>query len=117
VGIDSDRLAVRAAMVIAAERDVPVRFVADRVESSLSRELPADTAILNPPRSGVSQEIVGVLLSKPPARIVYVSCNPATLARDLKNLSGGFSLEAYRAFDLFPQTAHVETVASLRKRP
>ena len=68
--------------------------------------------ILNPPRGGVAPEVVGALLREPPARIIYVSCDPATLARDLKNLSAGFALDACRAFDLFPQTAHVETVVT-----
>jgi 23S rRNA (uracil1939-C5)-methyltransferase len=116
IGIESDRHAVRSAMVIAAERGLTVRFVAERVESVLSTELPADLVILNPPRGGVALEVVGALLRKPPARIIYVSCDPATLARDLKSLSSGFALEACRAFDLFPQTAHVETVVTLARR-
>jgi 23S rRNA (uracil1939-C5)-methyltransferase len=116
VGIESDRHAVRSAMVIAAERGLSVRFVADRVEDMLSKELPADLVILNPPRGGVAPEVVGALLRSPSARIIYVSCDPATLGRDLKNLSTGFALEACRAFDLFPQTAHVETVVTLIRR-
>jgi 23S rRNA (uracil1939-C5)-methyltransferase len=115
-GIDTNRHAIRAAMVIGAERGLTVGFIAERVESVLSKELPADIVILNPPRSGVAPEVVDALLRKPPARIVYVSCDPATLARDLKNLSAGFALDACRAFDLFPQTAHVETVVTLTRR-
>jgi 23S rRNA (uracil1939-C5)-methyltransferase len=116
VGIESDRHAVRSAMVIAAERGLSVRFVAERVEDVLPKELPADLVILNPPRGGVAPEVVGALLREPPKRIVYVSCDPATLGRDLKNLSTGFALETCRAFDLFPQTAHVETVVTLTRR-
>jgi 23S rRNA (uracil1939-C5)-methyltransferase len=115
VGIDSDRHAVGTAMVIAAEKNLAARFIADRVESSLPGELPAGTVILNPPRSGIAPETVGALLTAPPDRIVYVSCNPATLARDLKNLSGVYVVEACRAFDLFPQTSHVETVVTLNR--
>ncbi len=115
VGIDSDRHAVRTAMVIAAEKNLAVRFLADRVENALSGELPAGTVILNPPRSGIAPEVVGTLLARPPDRIVYVSCNPATLARDLRNLSSVFAVEACRAFDLFPQTAHVETAVTLTR--
>jgi 23S rRNA (uracil1939-C5)-methyltransferase len=117
IGIDSDRHAVRAAMVIAAEKGLSIRFVAERVEDDLSKELPADIVILNPPRGGVAPEVVGALLREPPPRVIYVSCDPATLGRDLKNLSGAFALETIRAFDLFPQTAHVETVATLARRP
>jgi 23S rRNA (uracil1939-C5)-methyltransferase len=86
------------------------------VEHTLHRELPADIVILNPPRRGVQRPVVDALLGRPPARIIYVSCNPATLARDLKGLAGSFELASCRAFDLFPQTAHVETVATLSRR-
>jgi 23S rRNA (uracil1939-C5)-methyltransferase len=60
--------------------------------------------------------VVASLLDNPPERIVYVSCDPATLARDIRSLSPAFELAALRAFDLFPQTAHVETVATLTRR-
>ena len=53
------------------------------------------------------------LTSQPVARVVYISCDPATLARDLHRLSVNYGLAAVRSFDLFPQTAHVETVAVL----
>jgi 23S rRNA (uracil1939-C5)-methyltransferase len=115
VGIENDRHVVRSAMVIAAERGLSVRFLAERVENVLPKELPAELVILNPPRGGVAPDVVGALLREPPARIIYVSCDPATLARDLKNLSSGFALDACRAFDLFPQTAHVETVVTLKR--
>jgi 23S rRNA (uracil1939-C5)-methyltransferase len=57
--------------------------------------------------------VPAAILTAPPERIVYVSCDPATLARDLGALSGAYVLDGLRAFDLFPQTAHVETVAHL----
>ena len=57
-----------------------------------------------------------MILDRPPAVMVYVSCDPATLGRDLAALSTGFELTSLRAFDLFPQTAHVETVAVLTLR-
>ncbi len=52
-------------------------------------------------------------MATPAARIIYVSCNPATLARDLKRMAPAYRLESIRSFDLFPQTAHVESVALL----
>jgi 23S rRNA (uracil1939-C5)-methyltransferase len=79
----------------------------------LPGKLPADIVILNPPRRGVDKPVVRALAERPPQRVVYVSCDPATLARDLKRLSTRFALEACRGFDMFPQTAHVETVATL----
>ena len=59
---------------------------------------------------------VGGILALSPQRITYVSCDPATLARDLKELmKGGYKLDSVAAFDMFPQTHHVETVAKLRR--
>ena len=71
--------------------------------------------ILNPPRRGVDRRVLTALTKQPPERIIYVSCNPATLARDIKGLGATFQLSNCRAFDLFPQTAHVETVATLTR--
>jgi 23S rRNA (uracil1939-C5)-methyltransferase len=71
--------------------------------------------VLNPPRGGVAPEVADALVRVPPGRVVYVSCNPATLARDLRRLSPAFALENVKAFDLFPQTAGVETVAVLAR--
>jgi 23S rRNA (uracil1939-C5)-methyltransferase len=60
--------------------------------------------------------VVAALEAAPPDRIIYISCDPATLARDLRRLGNAFQLEEIRSFDLFPQTAHVETVVSLAAR-
>jgi 23S rRNA (uracil1939-C5)-methyltransferase len=69
--------------------------------------------ILNPPRAGVDPRVIEKLLERPARRIVYISCDPATLSRDLKGLSSSYSVTSVRCFDLFPQTAHVETVVAL----
>jgi 23S rRNA (uracil1939-C5)-methyltransferase len=116
VGIDFDRGAIRAANRIARRGQLGAEFVAARVESALPRALPADVVVLNPPRRGVGREVIAALLENPPERIVYVSCDPATLARDLRALAAAFDLSAVRGFDLFPQTAHVETIATLSRR-
>jgi hypothetical protein len=76
--------------------------------------LPAHLVILNPPRAGIAAEVADALLAVRAERILYISCNPATLARDLKRLSPAYTLVGVRSFDLFPQTAHVESVAELR---
>ncbi len=115
-GIDSDAYAIAAAQGLAVESAAEVRFVPDDVEEGLPRLLPADLVILNPPRRGISVAVVEALLAEPPPAIVYVSCDPATLARDVADLSSIFELVACRGFDMFPQTAHVETVATLTRR-
>ncbi len=83
------------------------------VEDLLPLALPADRVLLNPPRSGAAEGVMEALAAAPPRRIVYVSCDPATLARDLARLGSGFRVVALDAVDLFPQTAHVETVVTL----
>jgi 23S rRNA (uracil1939-C5)-methyltransferase len=71
----------------------------------------ADSAIVDPPRTGLSKEAIGGLLALRTARLVYVSCDVATAARDARLLAeGGFRLSSMRAFDMFPTTAHVETL-------
>ena len=72
----------------------------------------ADLVITNPPRTGMDARVSEALERRRPGRVVYLSCDPATLARDLTRLPG-FRLADLAAFDLFPQTAHVETVAVL----
>ncbi len=73
-----------------------------------------DFLLLDPPRTGAESRVISGILKLRPKRICYVSCDPATLARDLKKLSaGGFSIDSIRAFDMFPQTHHVETVVHL----
>jgi len=75
---------------------------------------PGDVVILDPPRNGLAKGVVEALIRRAPRRVVYVSCDAATFARDLKGLlAGGFDLVALRAFDLFPMTEHVELVALL----
>lgn len=83
------------------------------VELRLPGALPADVVVLNPPRAGLSGEVADILQEGGAGRLVYVSCDPATLARDVARLAGAYRPVAVRAFDLFPQTAHVETVVEL----
>lgn len=89
---------------------------AGRVEDWVGRLAAPWAVFCNPPRAGLGPEVVRVLAAAAPERIVYVSCDPATLARDLASLGrGGYRVGLVTAFDLFPQTAHVETVASLER--
>ena len=73
------------------------------------------TVILDPPRTGCRPVTLQTLLAARPAQILYVSCHPATLARDIDRLAPAYRLAVARCFDLFPQTAHVETVAVLER--
>ena len=75
---------------------------------------PPDFLLLDPPRTGAESRVIAGILNLKPKRISYVSCDPATLARDLRKLiAGGYTLESIAAFDMFPQTHHVETVVHL----
>lgn len=91
----------------------PSVAIAGRVEDHLAGALPADVVLLNPPRAGVHARVTTALESAKAVRaIVYVSCDPATLARDVARLPR-YRLASLRAYDMFPQTAHVETVCEL----
>lgn len=103
------------ATAFAASRLAPTgsRAIAARVEDVLPAHLPADVVILNPPRSGVDAKVTAALVQSPPKAIIYVSCDPATLARDVARLPG-WTVHELECYDLFPQTAHVETLCELR---
>ena len=75
-----------------------------------------DFILLDPPRAGAESIVIKGIVDLKPSRICYVSCDPATLARDIKKLiAGGYRLDSIRAFDMFPQTHHVETVVHLNE--
>ena len=92
----------------------PSRAVIGRVEDHLAKALPADLVLLNPPRGGVDARVAEALqnVASPPRAVIYVSCDPATLARDISRMPR-YRLAQMRAYDMFPQTAHVETVCEL----
>jgi len=95
------------------------RFFAGDMKDLLDREFLGthghpDVVITDPPRAGMHEDVCRVLLAATPTRIVYVSCNPATQARDLKILSEKYEITALQPVDMFPQTVHVENVAGLK---
>jgi 23S rRNA (uracil1939-C5)-methyltransferase len=111
VSVDADEQAIAWARSREVAR--PVRFIAAKAEDVLPT-LPEPLAVVvNPPRAGLHWNVTLRLTGQPVPRLVYRSCDPATLARDLQRLSVNYRIAAVRAFDLFPQTAHVETVAVL----
>lgn len=98
-----------------------VRYDCRTVEVALPEAAASDAVdavVLDPPRAGCAGSVTGLLALAGPPRIVYVSCDPATLARDLHILagSGPYEVEALEIVDMFPQTHHVECVAALRRR-
>ncbi len=83
-------------------------------ESAAALQGQIDFLLLDPPRTGAESRVIEGVLNLKPKRISYVSCDPAPLARDLRKLiAGGYTLDSIAAFDMFPQTHHVETVAHL----
>jgi tRNA/tmRNA/rRNA uracil-C5-methylase (TrmA/RlmC/RlmD family) len=125
VGVELDAMAIQAARRNAAARGrTNGEFVAGAAEqllpALLSSFAAAQTAVLlDPPRKGCQPILLQTLLQVRPAQIVYISCHPATMARDLKVLcaDNAFQLERLVPLDMFPQTQHVECVAHLRANP
>ena len=85
-------------------------------ESFLSTHGRPEVMITDPPRAGMHEDVCKMILSAAPQRIVYVSCNPATQARDLKILSDKYEITAVQPVDMFPQTVHVENVVGLEAK-
>jgi 23S rRNA (uracil1939-C5)-methyltransferase len=121
IGVEADsETAMHALNNIYANRAVNVEFHASQVESWLKRfnakaEAP-DFMVVDPPRTGAARSIP-LIIELGPRRMSYVSCDPPTLARDLRLfIDGGYEISAITAIDLFPQTYHVETVVLLTRR-
>jgi len=122
VGVEYDQRAILAARRNATSRNrTNGAFVAGTVEETLpdlvKRFSPgATTVLLDPPRKGCQPQTLRLLRETRPAQLIYVSCHPATMARDLNVLCGGgvFELARVMPLDMFPQTQHVECVADLR---
>jgi 23S rRNA (uracil1939-C5)-methyltransferase len=127
-GFFAHQLKAFFAKVIGIERSIASVAMARRqaapheeyLEGSVEEMLPAalaagssagTTLILDPPSEGIEESVSEAILERPPARIVYVSCDPATLARDAKRLAGRYRLERVTPLDMFPQTAEIESVS------
>jgi 23S rRNA (uracil1939-C5)-methyltransferase len=117
LGIEANRGAVRDAQFNAQQNGLHAEFRAGdaaQLLQSVTREKSTgwDVVLLDPPRAGAA-ECLGAVMKLQPQRIVYVSCDPATLARDLGVLKERYEVVEAVPVDLFPQTAHVESVVSL----
>jgi len=118
VGVESGRQAVEFARRNAASMGVDALFFAEQVGRNLKRiKIGAhSTVIVDPPRGGLESRVPEWLAASRAPRIIYVSCDPATLARDLRTICGGYDLESVRWIDMFPRTARFETVAVLERK-
>ncbi len=116
IGVEENPSAVADARFNAGPAD-HAEFIEGRVEEILpSLRAPIDLAVLDPPRQGCASEVLAALAGLAPANIVYVSCDPATLARDTRQLAQvGYQLLEVQPVDMFPQTYHIESVALLRR--
>jgi 23S rRNA (uracil1939-C5)-methyltransferase len=114
LAVEGDPVSARDLAANAAPWRDHLRVAHAAVETFVDQPLgrSPDVVVLDPPRSGASPEVITGILAWRPTRIVYVSCDPPTLARDLARLKAdGYELIEIRGFDLFPNTPHVETVA------
>src|SRR5262249_2862880 len=134
IGIDWDRFAIAAAKENASEKET---YVAGDVETELqkvravhlnrpasaieiltgrSRSIAPTTIIVDPPATGLTEAVRAAIADLAPETLIYVSCNPPTLARDLKELQFGFVINSITPLDMFPQTAEIEVLVHLEAR-
>ena len=122
IGIEYVKEAIDDAIINSEANSITnTEFYAGDMKDVLTDEFIAghgqpDVMIVDPPRAGMHQDVVDVILRARPGRIVYVSCNPATQARDLQLLDAAYKVEAVQPVDMFPHTHHVENVVKLTLR-
>ncbi len=122
VGIEYVPEAIEDAKVNAELNDIKnTEFFAGDMRDVLTPEFVAakgtpDVIITDPPRAGMHKDVIDTIIGASPKRIVYVSCNPATQARDLQLLDEYYKVTAVQPVDMFPQTQHVENVCLLERR-
>jgi len=132
IGIDWDKFAIAAAIenatakenYIVGDVDVELKRLLqiDGVEAAVSAAIrggiagdtPATTVIVDPPATGLTENVRQALIDAAPATLIYVSCNPPTLARDLREMEQKFTIESVTPLDMFPQTAEIEVAVHLR---
>lgn len=118
-GVESHPETIALAKDNAKLNQLTVQFFEGKAEilgAELIKAEQPDVVLCNPPRTGIDPELLHVLITEKPACILYVSCMPSTLARDLQKLiQSGYKIESIQGFDMFPQTTHVETLVMLRR--
>jgi 23S rRNA (uracil1939-C5)-methyltransferase len=120
IGVELDDAAVEIARGNAKLNNIAnIDFRSGATEKLLAAalaEMSPDTIVLDPPRAGLHPKALEALMGSTAKRLVYVSCNPRALARDLKTLLTKYAIEKNRCLDLFPHTPHIETVISLGRQ-
>ena len=120
-GIDESASSIRDAVYNQKSNKIKnCEFVNAKAEDGLislkNKKVHCDTALLNPPRSGCSEKVKKHIIGFNPLNIIYLSCNPSTLARDLSSFaSGGYAIRSIQPIDQFPQTYHIEALVKLEK--
>ena len=120
-GIEGDPEAVRCAGINLNREGLPQAKpihgdVGDVLKEFVLSGMKADLIVLDPPRDGCGEGVLETVAALRPERIVYISCNPATQARDVRRLTGcGYGLDLLQPLDMFPQTGHIEVIASLSR--
>ena len=121
IGIEQNPAAVKDARRNAASNEINnVEFISGDFEKVLTQLAPSlkgvDLLVVDPPRKGLTAAILQSIVKIKPHRMVYVSCNPGTLARDLSSLvTNGYEIKEVQPVDMFPHTAHVETVVLMSR--
>jgi len=117
IGVELVPAAIDDARLSAERNEIHnVDFICGSVQKTMPQILldnEVDTIVFDPPRAGIPKKTLKKVVDNPPRRIVYTSCNPTTLARDLKHLNKKYEIEKIAVVDMFPQTYHVETVVKL----
>jgi tRNA/tmRNA/rRNA uracil-C5-methylase (TrmA/RlmC/RlmD family) len=113
IGIDWNEQAIKTARESARSNEMYICGDVAGMIKPLLVNAPPETVILDPSADGVEDRVTDALVNNPPSRLIYVSCNPATLSRDLARLRNKFKIVAVQPFDMFPQTAEIEAVAVL----
>ncbi|MCK5209976.1 MAG: 23S rRNA (uracil(1939)-C(5))-methyltransferase RlmD [Cyclobacteriaceae bacterium] len=121
VGIETIKEAIDDAMENANLNNISnCSFITGDIKDTLTKEFieqngNPDVIITDPPRAGMHIDVVETILQAKPNRIIYISCNPATQARDLARLTDEYEIEEIQPFDMFPHTHHLENIASLKR--
>ncbi|MDB5175329.1 MAG: putative methyltransferase [Candidatus Saccharibacteria bacterium] len=110
--VETDAAAVAMARQNVGDQDIKV--VEATAETALDYITPGCTLIVDPPRAGLHHKVVSQILATRPSQLIYLSCNPATQARDLALLQASYSIELFEVYNFFPKTPHIETLAVLK---